>query len=235
MCSGRVDPEFVLRAFSNGMDGVFVGGCRLSECNYITQGNYDALNMVLLCKRLLEYMGLNSERLRIEFMSAGDGILLVDYLNDFVNQVRDLGPLGESEGIENQALQTRLEEVRRLIPYIKMVEREKLAARLVNQGDYGGHFTLADIEKLFAEVVSYHIDPEKCQACMICSRKCPVEAIDGGKNRIHVIDQDKCIRCGTCLEACPPRFGAVQKISGESVPPPVPEDQRALVRKKAKK
>ena len=45
MCSGRVDLEFVLRAFSNGMDGVFVGGCRLNECNYITHGNYDALNM----------------------------------------------------------------------------------------------------------------------------------------------------------------------------------------------
>lgn len=235
MCSGRVDPEFVLRAFSNGMDGVFVGGCRLNECNYITQGNYDALNMVLLCKRLLEHMGLNPERLRIEFMSAGDGILLVDYLNDFVRQIRDLGPLGEPEGVEAQALKSRLEEVRRLIPYIKMVEREKLAARLVNRSDYDDHFSVANIEKLFEEIVSYHIDPEKCQACMICYRRCPVEAIDGGKKRIHVIDQDKCIRCGTCLEACPPRFGAVQKISGKTVPPSIPEDQRTLTRQKAKK
>ena len=51
MCSGRVDLEFVLRAFSNGMDGVFIGGCRLNECNYITHGNYHALNMVLLFKK----------------------------------------------------------------------------------------------------------------------------------------------------------------------------------------
>ena len=51
MCSGRVDLEFVLRAFSNGMDGVFIGGCRLNECNYITHGNYHALTMVLLCRK----------------------------------------------------------------------------------------------------------------------------------------------------------------------------------------
>jgi F420-non-reducing hydrogenase iron-sulfur subunit len=235
MCSGRVDPEFVLRAFSNGMDGVFIGGCRLNECNYITQGNYDALNMVLLVKRIMEHIGLNPERLRIEFMSAGDGILLTEHLNDFVAQVKGLGALGSSEGIEVDELAARLEDVRNLIPYIKMTEREKLAVRLKNKGDYDGLFTLAEIEKLFEEVVSYHIDPEKCQACMICYRKCPVEAIIGGKNRIHVIDQEKCIKCGTCLEACPPRFGAVQKISGAPVPPPIPEDKRMLVRKSKKK
>ena len=51
MCSGRVDLAFVLRAFSKGVDGVFIGGCHLNECNYITHGNYHALNMVLLCQK----------------------------------------------------------------------------------------------------------------------------------------------------------------------------------------
>ncbi len=82
------------------------------------------------------------------------------------------------------------------------------------------------------ELVSYYIDPEKCQACMICLRKCPAEAIDGGKNRIHIIDQDKCTRCKTCFEVCPPRFGAVRRISGEAVPPPIPEERRVIVRNK---
>ncbi|MBU0515824.1 MAG: 4Fe-4S binding protein, partial [Proteobacteria bacterium] len=72
---------------------------------------------------------------------------------------------------------------------------------------------------------------EKCQACMICLRKCPAEAVIGGKNQIHVIDQEKCTKCGTCFEVCPPRFGAVEKISGESVPAPIPEDARTIVRK----
>ncbi|RPH88250.1 MAG: NADH-quinone oxidoreductase subunit F, partial [Desulfobacteraceae bacterium] len=69
-------------------------------------------------------------------------------------------------------------------------------------------------------LIAFHIDPDTCQACMMCLRKCPSEAIVGGKNRIHVIDQDKCTRCGTCFEVCPPRFRAVRKTSGEPVPPP---------------
>jgi NADH:ubiquinone oxidoreductase subunit F (NADH-binding)/(2Fe-2S) ferredoxin len=80
------------------------------------------------------------------------------------------------------------------------------------------------------ELFSYHIDPEKCQACMICLRKCPAEAVNGGKNQIHVIDQVKCTKCGTCFEVCPPRFGAVKKMSGEPVPPPLPEEARIIVR-----
>jgi len=79
-------------------------------------------------------------------------------------------------------------------------------------------------------LVSYYIDPEKCQACMICLRQCPVGAISGGKNQIHVIDQAKCTKCNTCFEVCPPRFSAVRRLSGESVPPPV--EDRVLVRRK---
>ncbi|MDD5309879.1 MAG: NADH-quinone oxidoreductase subunit NuoF [Deltaproteobacteria bacterium] len=81
------------------------------------------------------------------------------------------------------------------------------------------------------KLISYCIDPAKCQACMICLKKCPAEAIDGGKGRIHVIVEEKCTNCGTCLEVCPSKFAAVRKISGEPVPPPIPEDQRAVVRK----
>jgi NADH-quinone oxidoreductase subunit F len=82
------------------------------------------------------------------------------------------------------------------------------------------------------ELISYYIDPENCQACMICLRNCPTEAIEGGKNQIHVIDQEKCVKCGTCFDMCPPKFGAVKKLSGEPVPPPPPEDQRMIVRTK---
>jgi NADH-quinone oxidoreductase subunit F len=85
------------------------------------------------------------------------------------------------------------------------------------------------------ELISYHIDPDKCQACMICLRKCPSEAIVGGKNKIHVIDQEKCTNCGTCFEVCPPRFGAVKRISGEPVPSPIPEEERTIVRKSKEK
>lgn len=82
------------------------------------------------------------------------------------------------------------------------------------------------------ELIAYHIDPEKCQACMICLRKCPAGAVIGGKKQIHVIDQEKCTNCGTCFEVCPPRFSAVQIISGEPVPDPIPEEERTIVKKR---
>jgi F420-non-reducing hydrogenase iron-sulfur subunit len=232
MCSGRVDPEFVFRAFANGIDGVFIGGCILNECNYSTNGNYQALNMVLLCKKIMGYMGLNTDRLRIEFMSSGEGMVYVDVVNDFVRQIKELGPIGKSEGMDEDELAFKLAEVRKLIPYIKIVKRDKLQARLESEEEYAGYYTGDEIEKLFREIVSYYIDPEKCRACMLCAKRCPAEAIEGGKNQIHVIDQDKCIKCGTCLEACPPRFGAVKKIIGEPVPPPIPEENRTIVRKR---
>jgi NADP-reducing hydrogenase subunit HndC len=75
-------------------------------------------------------------------------------------------------------------------------------------------------------LVSYYIDPKKCAACTLCFRNCPVNAIEGERGKIHIIDQAKCTKCGTCFEVCPPAFRAVQKLSGEPVPPPVPEERR---------
>ncbi|MBE9514070.1 MAG: NADH-quinone oxidoreductase subunit NuoF [Chloroflexi bacterium] len=81
------------------------------------------------------------------------------------------------------------------------------------------------------ELISYYIDPEKCQACGSCLRECPAEAIDGGKKMIHIVDQEKCTKCGTCFEVCPSRYSAVKKTSGEPVPPPIPEEERMIVKK----
>ena len=74
-------------------------------------------------------------------------------------------------------------------------------------------------------LISFYIDPEKCQGCLICIRNCSLEAIAGDKRMVHVVDQDKCVKCGVCLDVCPPKFGAVVKVSGEefSVPSePIP-------------
>jgi Fe-S-cluster-containing hydrogenase component 2 len=227
----------VLRAFSNGMDGVFIGGCHLNECNYITHGNYHALTMVLLSKRILEYIGLNPERLRLQFMSGAEAGLFVESVNDFVKSVKELGPLGKSKGeaLSKDALKSGLAEMTKLVPYIKVVNQQKLGTRVLDPDAYDTFFTREEIEKLFSEVASYYIAPDKCQACMTCARRCPAEAIISAKGQVHVIDQEKCIKCGTCFEACPTRFGAVTKIVGAYVPPPLPEDQRTIVRKSKEK
>jgi F420-non-reducing hydrogenase iron-sulfur subunit len=231
MCSGRVDLAFVLRAFSNGTDAVFIGGCHLNDCHYNTQGNFDALSMAQLAKKLLEHTGINPDRLRIEWVSAGEGIRYADIMTDFAAQVKKLGPLGTSEGIDRNELKSRLGEINKLVPYIKLVKKEKLASRLPNEEEYLTLFTSDEVATLLGEAPSYYIDPDKCQACGICARKCPAEAIIGAKNQIHVIDQEKCIKCGTCLEACPPRFGAVKKLTAqEPVPPPIPEEARTIAR-----
>jgi len=152
MCSGRVDLEFILRAFLKGQDGVFIGGCRLDECNYITHGNYDALSNTYICKKIMEYIGLNPERLRIDFMSGADGNLLAEYTDDFTKKVKEFGPLGESEGIEVNELKFKLEAVRKLVPYLKLVERERLRVPVKSEKAYNNFFESDEINRLFSEL-----------------------------------------------------------------------------------
>jgi coenzyme F420-reducing hydrogenase delta subunit len=152
MCSGRVDLEFILRAFANGQDGVFVGGCRLGECNYITHGNYDALSNVHICRKMMEHIGLNPERLRIDFMSGSDGNLLAEVANDFTKKVKELGPLGKSEGIDKKELKFKLEAVRKLVPYMKLVERERLRVPVKSEEAYNNFFESDEINRLFREL-----------------------------------------------------------------------------------
>ena len=216
MCSGRVDLEFVLKAFLTGQDGIFIGGCRLGECNYITHGNYHALNMVALCRGIMEYLGINRERLDIEFMSSGDGILLAERINHFTGEIKKLGPSELSPEIKSG-----LEEVIRLIPYLKIKCREKLSDGIREKKDISKLFTTDEIAQIFKEVPTFHINPEKCKACMICKSRCPVEAIDGAKKQAHTINQEKCIKCGTCIEVCPPKFTAVEIKSGAPLPRPI--------------
>lgn len=145
--------EFVLRAFSNGMDGVFLGGCRLNECNYITHGNYHALSMVLLFKKILERIGLNPERIKIEFMSGAEANIFVETVNGFVRKVRELGPLGQAEGVSEAELKFKLEAVSRLVPYIRLVERERLRMPLGSEDSYHKFFSSEEFERLFNETI----------------------------------------------------------------------------------
>ena len=92
MCSGRVDPQFVLKAFAEGADGVLIGGCHPGDCHY-QEGNYKALRRYILLKRLLQQMGIDERRLRLEWISASEGERVKAVMNDMAEQIRALGPL----------------------------------------------------------------------------------------------------------------------------------------------
>jgi len=224
----------VLRAFANGMDGVFIGACHLNECNYITHGNFFAMNMVLLFKKIMEHIGLDPDRLRMQFMSGAEANVFVESTNRFIKTIKQLGPLGKKEGLDPAELTTKLAQMAKMVPYIKIATNEKLKKRL-DHDEYEGYFTKEAIALLFTEIPSYYIQPDQCQACMACARRCPVEAIISAKQEVHVIDQEKCIKCGTCIEVCPTKFSAIIKIVGQPVPPPLPEGKRAIVRKSKEK
>ncbi len=92
MCSGRMDPQFVLDAFARGADGVLIGGCHPGDCHYV-EGNYKALRRIRLLERLLDDMGIAKDRFRLEWISASEGEKVRVVVNDIVAKVRALGPL----------------------------------------------------------------------------------------------------------------------------------------------
>jgi F420-non-reducing hydrogenase iron-sulfur subunit len=92
MCSGRVDPQFVLDAFAEGADGVLIGGCHPGDCHY-QEGNYKALRRVHLLTRILASLGIEQQRFRLEWISASEGDKVRTVINEMVGQVRALGPL----------------------------------------------------------------------------------------------------------------------------------------------
>ena len=92
MCSGRMDPTFVVKAFRLGADGVIISGCHPGDCHY-QEGNYKTLRRVHLLKRLLVGFGIDPERLRLVWVSASEGDRWAETANDMAREIRSLGPL----------------------------------------------------------------------------------------------------------------------------------------------
>jgi len=153
MCTGRVDLAFVLRAFHKGADGVIIGGCWPGECHYVTEGNYDALANMHLCKKLLRHIGLDPERLRLEWISAAEGSRFAEVMSDFAASLRELGPLGREAECDDAVVDFRLRALTRLVPFLKLVEREKLRVPNRSEQAYNEFFASDEVNRLFDELV----------------------------------------------------------------------------------
>ena len=96
MCSGRLDPQFVLKAFASGADGVLIGGCHPGDCHYL-EGNYKCLRRYHLLKRVVKGFGIQEDRFRLEWISAAEGEKVKKVISEMTEQVRALGPLDVPE------------------------------------------------------------------------------------------------------------------------------------------
>ena len=91
MCTGRVDPLFILKAFQDGADGVLVSGCHFGDCHYL-EGNFKAAKRMFLLKSVLKNIGLDDKRLRMTFVSASEGAKWGTVMTDVVKTINELGP-----------------------------------------------------------------------------------------------------------------------------------------------
>lgn len=97
MCSGRVDPQFILKAFQKGADGVMVLGCHPGDCHY-KEGNYKELRKIKLFEKLLAQFGVEKERFQLDWVSASEGEKFSKVTTEFAERVRKVGPLNKGKG-----------------------------------------------------------------------------------------------------------------------------------------
>lgn len=154
MCSARVDMFHILRAFSNGQDGVFIGGCHLCDCHYVTNGNFNAFSMVQVFRKILKHIGIYPERLRIEWVSAGEGIRFANFMNEYSSELTKLGPLGKAEGLDHKTLAFKLEAVKRILPYVKLVLTQRLHVSDRTEEAYHRFFNSDEFDRLFDELIA---------------------------------------------------------------------------------
>ena len=153
MCSGRVDPQFVIEGFLQGMDGVMVLGCHLGDCHYMT-GNYEAINMIDEVRRLIEHVGVDSRRLLLEWVSASEGQRFSEVVNSFVEEIKQLGPLGSAEGVDSGDLERRLRAAKMVAEGEKLRWVAGKQTEFATDGNrYGEVFTRHELNRMLDGVI----------------------------------------------------------------------------------
>jgi F420-non-reducing hydrogenase iron-sulfur subunit len=165
MCSGRVDPEFVIRAFQLGMDGVAVLGCHPGDCHYQT-GNLEAEKKMRMTQSVLEKVGIMRDRLYLDWVSAAEGARFAEVVTNFTRRINEIGPLGGREGLKANELSERLELAQRIVESARMrwligKERELL--------DVGNTYGEKIAEDRLREIIDRNIEDEYNKAQILRS------------------------------------------------------------------
>lgn len=179
MCTGRLDLSLILRALTKGADGVFVAGCHFNECNYITHGNFHAMAMTFIARKLLERIGLNPDRVQMHLVSGSEGNRFVELVNGFNKEMREMGPIGETEGVSREELDGKLEALSRLVPYVRLVERERLRIPLRTEEEFEQYFSGPEFKRLFEELIG---DKLAISQIMLLLGKQPLSTADIAKS-----------------------------------------------------
>lgn len=178
MCSGRVDPSFILNAFMNGIDGVLVSGCHPGDCHYIS-GNLKAEKNVKSTKKLLKLLGLGSERLRLEWISASEGQKFADVITDFTAKLKRMGSNPLKAKSEEKEVPVKRE------PFSEVIEKTNIRLCL----ECGKCSSSCPITKMNPDF----------------SPRMTVKRILTGAEGVAVNDEGvwACLTCGLCQERCP--------------------------------
>jgi NADH-quinone oxidoreductase subunit E len=157
MCSGRVDPIFILNAFLRRIDGVLVLGCHFGDCHYIN-GNYSAEKRILAARKVLSYTALEPQRLCLDWVSAAEGDRFAMLVNDFVNKIKELGPIAKNGELREELLAVRDmlagESFRHIsgVAY-QVTEVENVYGEKLEKGDFERKFN----QVLYQEYVRHRI------------------------------------------------------------------------------
>ncbi len=161
MCSGRVDSKFVLAGFLSGADGVLVLGCHLGDCHYIS-GNYEAMNMMVVTRKLLEYASVDLRRVHLDWASAAEGGHFAELVNNFTEQIRELGPLGETEGMSAEQLNSELRAAKLTAESERLRGVAGKQTEFTTRGNiYGEVFTKHEISRLLDGIIAEEMSLNK--------------------------------------------------------------------------
>ncbi len=151
-CSGRVDPLLILEMFEHGADGVFVGGCHLGDCHYIS-GNYQAREKIGATKKLLECAGVEPERLRLEWISASEGKRFANLMTDFARQMEGLGP-SPLKGERRDACLEAMQATRIALQDFRLMALVGKKIELTTKGNvYGEKISEKEIDDLIGRAI----------------------------------------------------------------------------------